>query len=90
MQGQKNLTELLVNVEATLHEMFAVMQDSTKKKGASQTNPASQDTKKTKKLNPVFQKEECDNEDYGKISKIEHRKSVEKSQSRVANNNKLM
>lgn len=46
MQGQKNLTELLVNVEATLHEMFAVMQDSTKKKGASQTNPASQDTKK--------------------------------------------
>lgn len=46
MQGQKNLTELLVNVEATLHEMLAVMQDSTKKKGTSQTNPASQDTKK--------------------------------------------
>lgn len=32
MQGQKNLMELLVNVEATLHEMFAVMQDSTKKR----------------------------------------------------------
>lgn len=46
MQGQKNLTELLVNVEATLHGMFAVVQDSTKNKETSQTNPASQDTEK--------------------------------------------
>lgn len=45
MQGQKKLTELLVNVAATLHEMFAEMQDSTKKNETSQTNPASQDTK---------------------------------------------
>lgn len=45
MQGQKNLMELLVNVEATLHGMFAEMQDSTKENETSQTNPASQDTK---------------------------------------------